>query len=83
MKNNMFRWPAVALLSVGLAGCGGFGPIEVAAGGICGLIYLVLQLIAIVEIAGSTRILVSKLLWILVILCAPLLGLLIYYLAGR
>ena len=48
-----------------------------------GLIILILEIIAIIEILKSGRPVVEKLLWILLILIAPLIGLIIYYFFGR
>ncbi len=45
----------------------------------CGLIILVLDIIAIIEIAGSSRETASKLIWILFIIFAPTIGLIVYY----
>lgn len=45
----------------------------------CGLIILILDVIAIVEIVGSSRSTGGKLIWIFFIVCAPLLGLVCYY----
>lgn len=50
---------------------------------ILGIVHLVLWLIAAVEILGSNKTLGSKILWLLVILLLPLIGLIIYYVAGR
>ncbi len=47
--------------------------------GCCGLIILVLDIIAIVEIAGSSRTTGAKLIWILFIVFVPFLGLIGYY----
>lgn len=47
--------------------------------GFCGLIILVLDIIAIVEIAGSSRNTGAKLIWILFIVLVPFLGLIGYY----
>ncbi|MBX3388442.1 MAG: PLDc N-terminal domain-containing protein [Phycisphaeraceae bacterium] len=52
-------------------------------GGLIGLIVLILDIIAIVEILQSGRAAGEKLLWILVILLLPLLGVLLYFLLGR
>ncbi|MCY4158812.1 MAG: PLDc N-terminal domain-containing protein [Bacteroidetes bacterium] len=41
----------------------------------CGLIILILDVIAIVEILGSSRSAVRKIVWIVFILFAPFLGL--------
>ncbi len=45
----------------------------------CGLIILILDVIAIIEVAGSSRTTAGKVIWIFLILCAPLLGLILYY----
>nr|WP_323373163.1 PLDc N-terminal domain-containing protein [Marinicella gelatinilytica] len=52
-------------------------------GGIIGLIILILDIIAIVEILSSGKSAGEKLLWVLVILFLPLIGLILYYLLGR
>jgi len=51
--------------------------------GICGTIILILDIIAIVEIAGSSRSTMGKVLWILLVLFFPLGGILLYYIFGR
>lgn len=52
-------------------------------GGIIGLIILILDIIAIIEILGSGKSTGEKLLWVLIILFLPLIGLILYYLIGR
>ncbi|UJR26718.1 hypothetical protein I4U23_008033 [Adineta vaga] len=52
-------------------------------GGIAGLIILILDIIAIVDILKSSRDIVGKLLWILLIIFFPLGGLIIWCLCGR
>ncbi len=52
-------------------------------GSLAGLIILIIDIIAIVEIFKSSRDSMSKLLWTLLILFFPLGGLLIYYFLGR
>lgn len=52
-------------------------------GGLIGLIVLILDIIAIVEILQSGRAVGEKVLWILLILLLPLVGVLIYFLIGR
>ena len=47
--------------------------------GCCGLIVLILDVIAIVEIAGSPRTTGAKFIWIVFIVLFPLLGLIAYY----
>jgi hypothetical protein len=51
--------------------------------GICTLIVLILDIIAIVEIFGSSRDTTSKVLWIAAIFFLPVLGLILYYFFGR
>lgn len=46
---------------------------------ICGLVVLILDVIAIIELAGSKRIMSRKIVWILFIIFAPYLGLIVYY----
>jgi hypothetical protein len=50
---------------------------------IIGIIVLILDIIAIVEVLKSNRDVASKLLWILLILLLPLVGMIIYFLIGR
>ncbi len=51
--------------------------------GCCGLLVLILDVIAIIEVVGSARTMGSKVLWIVLIIIAPLLGCIIYYFFGR
>lgn len=50
--------------------------------GIVGLIILVLDIYAIVQVLSSSATPIKKILWSLFILFAPLLGLLVWYLVG-
>ncbi|CAF0989935.1 unnamed protein product [Rotaria sordida] len=52
-------------------------------GGIGGLIVLILDIIAIVDVLRSPRGIVGKLLWILLIILFPIGGLIIWVLCGR
>ncbi|CAF4306287.1 unnamed protein product, partial [Rotaria sp. Silwood2] len=52
-------------------------------GGIGGLIILILDIIAIVDVLRSSRDVVGKLLWILLIVFFPIGGLIIWLLCGR
>ncbi|CAF1083854.1 unnamed protein product [Adineta ricciae] len=52
-------------------------------GGIIGLIILILDIIAAVEILRSGKPLAEKLLWILFIVLCPLIGLIVYIFFGR
>ena len=84
MGYKSFQWFSVmlaAVVVVSMAGCVEIG--SLATGGLCSLIILVLDIIAIVEIAGSNRDLLGKLIWILLILFLPVIGLIIYYFVGR
>lgn len=51
-------------------------------GGLFGLIILVLDVFAIIKVIQSGAGTGSKVLWVVIILLLPLLGLLIWYLAG-
>ncbi len=52
-------------------------------GGIVGLILLILAIIAIMDVLQSSRATEEKLLWIVVILILPLIGLILYYVIGK
>ncbi len=70
-----------------LSGCvGGDNLFELAANpfaGICGLIVLILDIVAIIEIVGSSRDTMSKAIWIAAIVFMPVVGLILYYFFGR
>lgn len=51
-------------------------------GGILGLIVLILDIIAIINIFGSRASTGAKVLWTLLILFLPLIGLIIWFVAG-
>lgn len=51
-------------------------------GGIIGLIILILDIIAIINIFGSSASTGAKVLWTLLILFLPLIGLIIWFFAG-
>ncbi len=51
--------------------------------GLAGLVVLVLDIIAILDCLKSNADMVRKLLWILVILLLPLIGMLLYFLLAR
>lgn len=50
---------------------------------ILGLIILALDIIAIVDCAKSAKTMAKKILWIIVILVLPLLGMILYFVLGR
>lgn len=90
MSNQLYRLPyygACAFLAIFLTGCGGPNLIDRArdpwAYGCCGAILLILDIIAIVEVINSPWETGRKVLWVLLILFFPLLGLIIYYIFGR
>ena len=73
-------------LTVLLVGCGGPNLLERLQnpfGGICSLIILILDIIAIVEVINSSRSTGEKVLWCLLIFFLPVLGLLLYYFVGK
>lgn len=51
--------------------------------GCCATVVVILDIIALVELAGSTRSTRSKVLWALLVVFFPYLGCLLYYLFGR
>lgn len=51
-------------------------------GGILGLILLIIDIWAIIKIAGSSAGLLSKIIWILIILFLPFIGLIIWWFFG-
>ena len=90
MPTQRYRLLPAALLgmmTVLLTGCGGANLADRLGNswgiGFCGLIILILDIIALVEIFGSNRDTTSKVLWCLLIFFFPILGIIIYYLVGR
>ena len=90
MPTQRYRLLPTALLgmmTVLLTGCGGANLADRLGNswgfGFCGLIILILDIIALVEIFGSNRDTTSKVLWCLLIFFFPILGIIIYYLVGR
>lgn len=84
-----FFWHLRTLVVLGitavlLTGCDGTNLPDMATDptslGICGVLALILAVIAIVEVAGSNRSTGGKVLWILVLLFLPYLGVILYYL---
>lgn len=78
---------ALAVLATALSGC---GPSNLVGGlqnprglGICGVIVVVLDLLALVEVWKSARTTGDKLLWTVIIVVFPFVGLVAYYLLGR
>lgn len=75
------------LVTLLLTGCSGPNLVDRAsdpfAYGFCGLVVLILDVIAVVEVLNGDRSPGGKLLWILLILLAPIVGLILYYLFGR
>ena len=74
------------LMTLALAGCGpnlfervgNFWSLSC-----CGAVIVILDIIALVELAGSPRSTGSKVMWALIIIFAPLLGCILYYFFGR
>jgi hypothetical protein len=76
----------VAMSSILLAGCGpnlfdrmaNFWSLSC-----CGLVIVILDIIALLELAGSNRSTADKVLWALLIIFFPVGGLILYYFFGR
>lgn len=51
--------------------------------GIIGLIVLILDIIAIVSILGASKSVGWKLLWTLIVLLLPVIGMILYFLIGK
>lgn len=51
--------------------------------GCCGALIVILDVIALVELAGSARSTGNKVLWALLIIFFPVLGCIVYYFFGR
>ena len=80
----VFALVVTALVLTGCAGGTLIGDIMGAPGmSILGLIILILDIIALVEIAGSTKSTGSKVLWFLIIIFFQFFGLIAYYIFGR
>lgn len=52
-------------------------------GWILGVIVLVLDIFAAIDVLGSNKSIGAKILWLLVIFLFPVIGMIIYYVAGR
>ncbi|MGI6241033.1 MAG: Cardiolipin synthase [Candidatus Omnitrophica bacterium ADurb.Bin292] len=52
-------------------------------GMLLGLIVLALDIIAIVDCAKSSKTMLKKVIWIIVVLVLPLVGMILYFLLGR
>ena len=81
--------PALMLgaMSVLLVGCGGATFLDRLGSpwgyGFCGIVILILDIIALLEVWGSSRSTGDKVLWSLLIFFFPVGGLILYYLFGR
>ena len=85
--SNLRAFPALLLgaLALTLAGCasGNVGEMIMSGpGGVCGLILLIVDIWALVQIANSTADTGSKLLWGALVFFFPVGGLLIWYFFG-
>lgn len=81
-----FPLAVFAALTLVLAGCGDgtlMHRLQSPFGSICGLIILILDIVAIVEVINSNRDTGSKVLWCLVIFFFPVGGLLLYWIFGK
>lgn len=89
-RPSLLRRPLLALLvplSLLLTGCGGPNLLErlgSAHWGFWGTVIIVLDLVALVDLLGDEhRSTISTVIWVLVIVFAPLLGVILYFLFGR
>ncbi len=74
---------SLAALSMGSAACTWRGPTLRGPIGIVGLIHLAIQIWAIVEIVQSNKATLHKVLWILLVLMVPVVGIILWFLLGR
>jgi hypothetical protein len=84
MRTSRFL-PALALAAFALAltGCGGDNVMDlVGGGGVCGLLILIADIYAFVQIANSTESTGAKLLWGALVFFFPVGGLLLWYFFG-
>lgn len=76
----------LSLAALLLAGCGG-NLIDLVGNfwslSCCGAVIVILDIMALVELAGSTRSTGSKVLWALLVIFFPVGGCILYYLFGR
>jgi hypothetical protein len=56
---------------------------EVRVGGLLGLVILVLDIIAIIDIVKSSADTGKKILWLLLVILLPVLGMILYFLLGK
>lgn len=86
-QKTLLPFSLIALLVLFLTGCDGPNLIELASNpwdyGICMLVILILDVIAIIDLLGQSRTSASKLVWILLIVFLPVFGLILYYLIAR
>ncbi len=89
-RSSAFRPLSIALfapLAVLLTGCGGPNLIErisTASWGFWGTVIIVLDLVALVDLLGDgTRGTTSTVIWVLLIVFMPLLGVILYFIIGR
>lgn len=78
----------LAPLTVLLTGCGGpnlFDRLQQPRWGLCGTLIIVLDIVALVDLLGGDddRSFASTVIWALLIIFAPVLGVILYFLFGR
>jgi len=78
---TVFSWAVQTLAAVLLQGKG--DPTFGLGLNVLGIIILVLDIIVIVSVAKSHKTLLVKVVWILVVLFLPILGLILYFFLGR
>lgn len=87
IRRLLFTYLPLSVLALLLSGCDGPNLLERAenpfAYGCCGLVLLILDIVAIVDVVNNPWGTGRKVLWIALILIFPILGLILYYLFGR
>ena len=85
-RSRLFAALLLAPLALLLTGCGD-SLVDLTTNfwslGCCGVVIVVLDIVALVELAGSARSTGNKILWGAIIILFPYLGCLAYYLFGR
>lgn len=86
-KRAFLPFLMIAGITLFISGCGGPNLFDYVANfggnGICWAIVIILDIIALVEVAGSSRSTGDKVVWALLIIFFPFLGCLLYYLVAR
>jgi RsiW-degrading membrane proteinase PrsW (M82 family) len=87
VRSVLLRAAGLLVLGVTLTGCSGSNLVERITSprwGICGTLVIVLDIVALVDVIGDgARSSANKVLWSLLIIFMPILGVLLYFFLGR